>query len=97
MTEQEKKAIEFTKYYIKEYFFEEIAIQDDFDFKDSITIILNLITKQQEEIGRHKMYKTYYEEQNEVNKKFISKETIRKIKANTDTRYDFTEEVLKLL
>lgn len=33
----------------------------------------------------------------EINKKYIDKDIIRKIKENTDTYRDFTEEVIKLL
>lgn len=52
MSEEERKAIEFVKYYMRTYFFEEIAIQDDFDFEDSIKTALNLIEKQQKEIEK---------------------------------------------
>ena len=54
ISEEERKAIDFIKYYMKQYYGEEITIQDDFDFEDSIKTVLNLIEKQQREIEKNK-------------------------------------------
>lgn len=43
MNKELEEAIEFIKYYMKQYFYEDIAIEDDFKFEKAISIALNHI------------------------------------------------------
>lgn len=54
MTKEQEKAIEFIKYYMKQYFYEDISIVDDFKFEDAIKTVLNLIQTQKEESEKKK-------------------------------------------
>lgn len=43
MNKELEEAIEFIKYYMKQYFYEDMAIEDDFKFEKAISIALNHI------------------------------------------------------
>ena len=67
---------------------------------------INRLTKAQNNIWEATLYsqeqqdediKTVLNYVKELENNSISKDTLRKIKANTDTYRDFTEEVIKLL
>lgn len=88
----------------------EIDLEDFEELKQAIDTVLNYIEELETgEIEKTnlkiaeleykivELEKENYIQKIIINEQSISKETLRKIKANTDTRYDFTEEVLKLL
>lgn len=57
----EEEAIDFTKYYMRQYFYEDISIEDDFKFEKAIETVLQLLEEQDTRIDELK--KALIEEQ----------------------------------
>lgn len=90
MSEEEKKALELIKINNKHRYCD----------KDDVDFLLNLIEKQQKELEQEKeknkeleKYKTYYEEMEEVNKKFIAVDKIKeKIEETNSEKLNYSED-----
>ena len=73
MLDEEKEAVETLKDLASTIYYGDM----NFIESDDLKIILNLIEKQQKKIDELKKYEKYYEEMEEVNKKFISVDKIK--------------------